>query len=148
MTVYAIGATGLTGGGENDLDFEFAEEVRNGDPAFVTVQGDKIYHYIANLTSGATADGINVIVPLWDSDGVAYTGDLRWILHNVYAFEDGTNTGDIIRWNAVTEAWESSAEPLDFTQINLTPQAAAVEDSEGGMYYKSGDKAVYVCTDV
>ncbi len=84
MTVYAIGATGLTGGGEDDLDFEFAEEVRNGDPAFVTIQDDKIYHYIANLTSGATADGINVIVPLWESDGVAYTGDLRWILTDVY----------------------------------------------------------------
>ena len=61
--------------------------------------------------------------------------------------EDGTNTGDIIRWNAVTEAWESSAEPLDLTQINLTPQAAAVEDTEGGVYYKSTDKSVYVCTE-
>jgi hypothetical protein len=59
---------------------------------------------------------------------------------------DGDNTGDIIRWNATTEAWESSAEPLDFTQINLTPQAAAVEDAEGGMYYKSSDNSVYICT--
>jgi hypothetical protein len=84
LTIYAIGAGGLTGGGLNDLDFEFAEEIGNGDPAFVTVQGDKIYHYIADLTSGAAADGINVIVPLWNSDGVAYTGDLRWILHGIY----------------------------------------------------------------
>jgi hypothetical protein len=60
---------------------------------------------------------------------------------------DGTNTGDIIRWNAANNAWESSAEPLDFTQINLTPQAAAVEDTEGGMYYKSSDKKVYICTE-
>ena len=60
---------------------------------------------------------------------------------------DGTNTGDIIRWNAATEAWESSAEPLDFTQINLIPQAGAVEDTEGGFYYKSSDKSVYVCTE-
>ena len=59
---------------------------------------------------------------------------------------DGTNTGDIIRWNAVSSAWESSAEPLDFKQINLTPQAAAVENTEGGVFYKSSDKAVYVCT--
>ena len=59
---------------------------------------------------------------------------------------DGTNTGDIIRWNAGTNAWESCAEPFDFTQINLTPQAAAVEDAEGGFYYKSGDKSIYVCT--
>jgi hypothetical protein len=60
--------------------------------------------------------------------------------------EDGTNDGDIIRWNAVTEKWESSAEPLDFKQINLTPQAAAVENVEGGIYYKT-DKKVYVCTE-
>ena len=60
---------------------------------------------------------------------------------------DGANTGDIIRWNAATEAWESSAEPFDFTQINLTPTAAAIEDTEGGFYYKSGDKSIYVCTE-
>jgi len=146
LTIYAIGASALTGDGDA-LDAEYADEIGSGDPAFVTVQGDRIYHYIANLTSGATANGKNVIVPLWKSVGVAYTGDLRWILHDVYAFEDGTNTGDIIRWNAVTEAWESSAEPFDFTQINLTPQAAAVENIEGGIYYKT-DKKVYVCTDI
>ena len=145
MAVNAIGATVLTGGGDA-LDAEYVDDIGNGDPAFVTVQNDRIYHYIAVSTSGATADGLTVIVPLWQRSGVAYAGDLRWILHDVYAFDDGTNTGDIIRWNAVTEAWESSAEPFDFTQINLTPQAAAVEDSEGGMYYKSGDNSVYVCT--
>jgi len=152
--VYAIGATSLIGGGEGALDVEFVDAneatgwpgIADKHPAFVTVQDDKIYHYIADSTSGATADGKNVIVPLWSSSGVAYTGDLRWILHDVFAFEDGTNTGDIIRWNAVTEAWESNSEPLDFTQVNLTPQAAAVEDTEGGVYYKSTDKSVYVCT--
>ncbi len=60
--------------------------------------------------------------------------------------KDGSNTGDIIRWNAVTEKWESNAEPFDFTQINLTPQAGAVENTEGGIYYKT-DKKVYVCTE-
>jgi hypothetical protein len=60
---------------------------------------------------------------------------------------DGTNTGDIIRWNAANNAWESCAEPIDFTQINLTPAASAVEDAEGGMYYKSTDKSVYICKD-
>lgn len=60
--------------------------------------------------------------------------------------DDGANDGDIIRWNATDSKWESKAEPLDFTQINLTPQAAAVENTEGGVFYKSGDKKVYVCT--
>ena len=60
---------------------------------------------------------------------------------------DGANTGDIIRWNAADNAWESCAEPIDFKQINLTPQSSAVENVEGGMYYKSGDKTIYVCTE-
>ena len=60
---------------------------------------------------------------------------------------DGTNTGDIIRWNAVSSAWESSAEPLDFKQINLTPATSAVENTEGGVFYKSTDKSVYICTE-
>ena len=109
MTVYCIGATAKTGGTEDDLDYEFVDAIHDGDPAFVCVQGDKIYHYIADEDSGETADGENVIIPLWQRDGVAYTGDLRWILHDVKALEDGTNTGDIIRWNAVTEAWEISS---------------------------------------
>jgi hypothetical protein len=60
---------------------------------------------------------------------------------------DGTNTGDILRWNAGTSGWEVKAEPLDFTQINLTPAAAAILDQEGGLWYKSTDKSLYVCTE-
>jgi hypothetical protein len=61
---------------------------------------------------------------------------------------NGTITGDIIRWNSVTSAWESKSEPLAFTQIILTPALAAILDVEGGMWYKSTDKSVYVCTAV
>lgn len=70
-------------------------------------------------------------------DGHSHTGILG----------DGTNTGDIVRWNDSTEAWEVTPEPFAFTQINLTPAAAAVANVEGGMYYKSTDKKVYVCTE-
>jgi len=62
---------------------------------------------------------------------------------------DGINTDDIFRWNAAgAGAWEVKAQPFAFTQINLTPQAAAVANSEGGMYYNSTQKAVLVCVDV
>jgi len=61
---------------------------------------------------------------------------------------NGTVTGDIVRWNVATLSWEVKSEPLSFTQINLTPALAAILDVEGGMYYKSSDKSVYVCTDV
>ena len=69
------------------------------------------------------------------------------VLTEVIGLASGTNTGDILRWNATTEAWEVKAEPLSFTQITLTPQAAAVANAEGGLYYNSAQKAVLVCVD-
>jgi len=84
MTVYAIGATSLTGGGVGALDAEHAEDIGNGDPAFVFVSGDKIYHFIADADSGAAESSPDVIAPDWESAGVAYTGDLRWIRIGVY----------------------------------------------------------------
>lgn len=155
MTVYAVGATSLVGGDDGALDAILVSAVgddpgiADGYVAIVCVQGDAIYHYIADADSGLDEDSPNVIKPDWQASGVAYTGDLRWILTKVKPLfvEDGATTGDIIRWNAITEQWESCAEPFDLKQVNLTPLSAAMEDVEGGMYYKSGDKAVMVCTE-
>lgn len=61
--------------------------------------------------------------------------------------EAGVNDGDIIRWNTAAGAWESCAEPFDLKQINLTPRAAALENTEGGVFYKTTDKKIYVCTE-
>ena len=58
----------------------------------------------------------------------------------------GTITGDMIRYNAGIGAWEVKHEPLAFKQIILTPALVAILDVEGGMWYKSTDKSVYVCT--
>ena len=58
----------------------------------------------------------------------------------------GTTTGDMIRYNSISSAWEVKHEPLVFSQIILTPALAAALDAEGGMWYKSTDKSVYVCT--
>lgn len=88
MAIYAIGATALTGGAAGCLDNEYVSGtpgILDKHVAFVLVQDDAVYHYIADATSGATADGVSVIKPLWQSVGVAYTGDLRWILHKVYS---------------------------------------------------------------
>ena len=154
-TIYAIGATALSGGGSGALDAVYVDAagddpgISDGYVAIVCVQGDAIYHYIADADSGLDESSPDVIKPDWLSEGVAYTGDLRWILTKIKPLfaEDGTTTGDIIRWNAVTEQWESCAEPLALKQINLTPLAAAMEDVEGGMYYKSDDKVIMVCTE-
>jgi len=155
MSVYAIGAVALIGGVEGCLDAVYVDPsetdpgIADGYIAIVCVPEDGIYHYIADSDSGLDEDSPDVIKPDWRAEGVAYDGDLRWILTKVKPLfaEDGASTGDIIRWNAATEQWESCAEPLDFKQINLTPLAAAMEDVEGGMYYKSGDKAIMVCTE-
>jgi hypothetical protein len=58
----------------------------------------------------------------------------------------GTNTGDIIRWNAGSGAYEAVAEPFILTQVNLKPAAAAPSNYKGGMYFSSLDDSVYVCT--
>ncbi len=58
----------------------------------------------------------------------------------------GTVTGDIIRWNETSEAWEVKSEPLIFNGIILNPSTVALSDVEGGMFYKSTDKSVNVCT--
>jgi hypothetical protein len=84
MTVYAIGATSLTGGGSGALDAIYADDIHNGDPAFVFVQDDALYHYVADMTSGEAESSPDIIAPDEESDGVAYTGDARWILINVY----------------------------------------------------------------
>ena len=56
---------------------------------------------------------------------------------------NGTNTGDFIRWNAVTGVWEVIIEPLVLTEINLTPKAAST-GAEGTIFYCSDDNYVYV----
>lgn len=58
----------------------------------------------------------------------------------------GNLTGDILRWNATIEAWEATSEPFAFNQIILTPAETAALNAEGGLWYKSTDKSVYVCT--
>ena len=62
--------------------------------------------------------------------------------------DPGDTDGDIIRWNADEEKWEVRSGPPAFAQIILTPAEAAALDAEGGLWYKSTDKSVYVCTDV
>lgn len=65
-------------------------------------------------------------------------------VHAALSLPDGSNTGDFLRWDG--DSWAVAAEPLNLTQINLTPALTAALNAEGGMFYKSTDKSVYVCT--
>ena len=68
-------------------------------------------------------------------------------IFDVFAAPEGSTTGDIIRWNATTEAWEVATEPLEFTEIILTPASSAPSDAEGGIFYKSSDNSIYIGTE-
>lgn len=60
----------------------------------------------------------------------------------------GTNTGDIIRYNAATGDWESCAEPFEFKGIVLVPMALPGGIvSEGYVGYNAVDKGIYVQID-
>ena len=86
MAVYAVGATSLTGGATGALDAILVSAVgddpgiADGYVAIVCVQGDAIYYYIADADSGLDEDSPDVIKPDWQASGIAYIGDLRWIL--------------------------------------------------------------------
>ena len=75
-------------------------------------------------------------IPLWDS----LTGK------KLKPGLIGADEGDTIRWNAETGSWEVSAARQEFPMIVLTPSEEAILNQEGGLWYKSTDKAVYVCT--
>ncbi len=64
-----------------------------------------------------------------------------------FSVSPGSISGDIIRWNHITGAWEVATEPFAFKGIVLTPALASLIEVEGAMYYKSGEKAVMVCTE-
>ena len=155
MAVNVIGLTGLNTGTIGSLDAYFVEGQGENYPAVTDkmvaisfVQGDAVYHHIADADSRADEDFPRIIKPLFLSSGVPYVGNLRWILHKVAPLiEDGENEGDIVRWNAANKAWESCALVNEFDQINFNPLATPGEDVEGGVFYKGTDKSIYVCTD-
>lgn len=60
-----------SGGIDNDV-------LEDGD-LIIIATSDGISFYRLSLTSGATEDGLSVIAPDEISDGVAYTGDARWL---------------------------------------------------------------------
>jgi len=83
-------------------------------------------------------------------DGAATTPiSSNWAFdHNAKgAHPSGIATGDVIRYNVTSGAWEVKSEPLSFSQIILTPAVAAILDAEGGMWYNSTDKSMYICTE-
>ena len=65
----------LTGGGTGALDAIDGDELADNYRAMV-ITTNNVYHYILNSTSGATADGFNIIEPATNA------GIKRWILKN------------------------------------------------------------------
>ena len=61
---------------------------------------------------------------------------------------DGSDSGDILRWNEATGSWEIRSEPFELKGIVLTPAIESLIDAEGAIYYNANQKAVLVCTDI
>ena len=78
--------TALTGGVAGCLDYFDGNTLNNKDQAFGTVLAINTFGvYALNATSGATADGVNIIIPATNP------GAKRWILQNLYG-SSGTFT--------------------------------------------------------
>ncbi len=60
---------------------------------------------------------------------------------------DGENTGDIIRWNAISGAWESCAEPFEYQGIVLVPMTLPGSPVEGFVGYNAADNSLYVAVE-
>lgn len=60
----------------------------------------------------------------------------------------GVTTGDFLRFNATSGAWETAAEPLEAKGLVLTPMAAALMTAKGSVFYNSTDDTIQVCTSI
>jgi len=60
----------------------------------------------------------------------------------------GSVTGQVPRYNATANAWETASEPFAFKGLVLTPALASLIDTEGAIYYNSTTKSVMVCTQI
>ncbi len=85
MAKNIYGAIALTGGGTGALDSVDGAGLADQDMALAYVQGDKVYHYVLNATSGAAESSPDIIAP------DANAGDKRWILHDIHGFSDKLN---------------------------------------------------------
>lgn len=111
-----------------------------------TVSEKAINLFDGTAPVGTLANGVT----FYSASGVPYVMDAAGNAKNLMtagSAPDGTAVGDFLRWDG--DSWEVASEPLEMYsgQITLTPALAAALDVEGGMFYKSTDKSVYVCTD-
>ena len=115
----------------------------NSDAAGV----DADWKYIIQRSAVGMSEEVTLTLPvvhgsanqLLKTDG---SGALSWASLN--GLPAGTNTGDIVRYNAISGQWETTVEPFYFKGLVLTPQAAASVSTEGAMYYDSALKAVII----
>jgi hypothetical protein len=95
--------------------------ITEADPIYIQIEGGNITDH--NLLPGLQGGAVDEYYHLTDAD---YTELTEWL--------DNVTLGD----NGVTT----------LSQLVLTPSEAAIDAIEGGMFYNSGDKSVYVCIDV
>ena len=107
-------------------------------------------HFPGGATAGGGSAGGGGSFPgtISDETGNAVSGGIHTHLLAGSLLPAGTVTGDTVRYNTVTSAWEVASEPLVFKGIVLTPALASLVDAIGAIYFDSALKAVLVCTDI
>jgi len=149
------GGLGVTGGASitGGLNVGSATGAASGQvkaSAGLDLAGSK---FVVDSSGNLTA--VNNVAYSWPSaQGGATTaltnngsGTLSWATI-LAALAPGTITGDIIRWDDVTEVWEVVSEPFYFAGLVLTPALASLIEAEGAIYYNSSQKSILVCTEV
>ena len=123
MSISYYGFTALTGGGTGALDKLDGATLLDLDMAVGNVSGIN-YEYQLNATSGAVADGVNIIAP------ASNAGNKRWIL---VSKTSGANTGDNV---------EVSAQAVGFTITKgTTPKTLTVALDASVSGTNTGDAA-------
>jgi hypothetical protein len=130
----------------NDIDYP--------DPFVWVDTSTDIAYLLSNKTWSAKApdsiinDGLIGQINVIGQSGLSEVVEIPGVPVSSGFLPNGAITGDIIRWNAATNAWEVKPEPFSFTEFILTPVLAALIDAEGAIYYNATHKAVMVCIGV
>jgi hypothetical protein len=103
--------TGIVGGGATDLDGISATALVGEELCWVTVSDVKSL-YRLNATSGAAADGVNIVIPV-----VGTVGNKRWILQS--------DKGGALRTNLLTNSQWMACSGSTLENVRALPDATS-----------------------
>ena len=125
-----IFATQFTGGTTDALDYTDGALLSGGEPGIVC-NGGVDHTYILNASSGATADGFEVIAPTTNA------GAKRWILQKPYGYDMQIGTDQ--SWQNVLA---SRIKNVTYTNSTSKPICVSITAYEGSSTYSCAPRLV------